>query len=139
MGNGGISNKCLILACLLVIVLLLIQKGKLDFLGGCPDFTPDQYYAFVRDNPIAFVKFYAPWCPHCTKLTGTMDELADAFKGDSSIGIGKINVDKHKDVGNKVGVRGFPTLKLFKNGKAVADYSGQRNVSSFKKFIESHK
>ena len=46
-----------------------------------------------------------------------MDELASKFASDPQVGVAKVNVDKHRDVGDKYGVKGFPTIKLFKNGK----------------------
>ena len=140
MGTKGIGVKCLVFAALLVIVILLCENGKLGFEGGgTPDLTPSEYENFIKKHPVAFIKFYAPWCGFCKRISGTMDELSDSYKNDPKVGIGKVDLDKYKDLASKMGVRGFPTLKIFKNGQFVGDYKGERTVPAFRQFIETHK
>jgi len=80
-----------------------------------------------------FVKFYAPWCGHCKRLAPTWEQLATATKG--SANIAKVDCTQHKSTCQRFGVRGYPTLKLIKDGQVYA-YSGQRTVDAFKRFLD---
>ncbi|KAD6795526.1 hypothetical protein R6Q59_020577 [Mikania micrantha] len=82
------------------------------------------------------VEFYAPWCGHCKSLAPTYESLAAAFKNEEDVVIANIDADNHKDIGEKYGVSGFPTIKFFpKNNKEGEDYEGGRDIDSFVTFI----
>ena len=85
---------------------------------------------FVKEKNNVFVKFYAPWCGHCKRLAPTWDDLAEKVK-DSGIVIAKYDATANEN--ESVDVKGFPTLKYYKNGNAI-DYSGARDLESLKKF-----
>jgi len=80
------------------------------------------------------IEFYAPWCGHCKKLAPTWEELATTAKG--KFGVAKVDCTIEKDLAQKYGVRGYPTIKLFTDGE-VKDYKGQRAVADFVSFVES--
>jgi len=80
------------------------------------------------------VEFYAPWCGHCKRLVPTWEELATTVKG--KFHVAKVDCTVEKDVATANGIRGFPTIKLFHNGK-VSDYNGARTVESFIEFVET--
>lgn len=135
----GVRNKSLVLLCVIIILVTLCisNKDKYEDGPGCPDLNPQQFEETLQNSPITFVKQYANWCPHCTKLTQPMNELANHFSGNDKVSVVKIDVDKH-NVAEKYGVRGFPTLRLYKKGTLVEDYNGPRDVSSLKSFINKH-
>lgn len=82
------------------------------------------------------VEFYAPWCGHCKSLAPTYESLAAAFKNEEDVIIANLDADSHKDLGEKYGVSGFPTIKFFpKNNKDGEDYEGGRDIDSFVTFI----
>jgi len=81
------------------------------------------------------IEFYAPWCGHCKKLTPTWEELATTAKG--KFGVAKVDCTIEKDLAQKYGVRGYPTIKLFAGGE-VTDYKGQRAVGDFVSFVEAN-
>jgi len=83
-----------------------------------------------------FIKFYAPWCGHCKRVAPTWVELAEAFKGNDAVTIADVDCteESSKTVCSGQGVRGYPTLLFFKDGKNEK-YAGGRDLPEFKKFI----
>ena len=88
----------------------------------------------VKSNDNVFVKFYAPWCGHCKKMAPVWDELAKKLQ-DENVVIAKYDATANENEG--VNVKGFPTLKYYKNGNAI-DYSGGRDLDSLLKFVGEH-
>jgi protein disulfide-isomerase-like protein len=86
------------------------------------------------DQP-AFVEFYAPWCGHCKHLTPEFEKLATSAKG-QSVKIVAVDADKHRDLGSRFGVSGFPTLKYFPAHSTEGEaYSGGRTAKDIATFI----
>lgn len=72
----------------------------------------------VIDSPTpVLVDFWADWCMPCKMLGPVIDEVAGDFEG--KIKVAKVNVDTDKDLAAKYGIRGIPTVLLFKNGEVV--------------------
>lgn len=82
-----------------------------------------------------FVKFYAPWCGHCKKLTPIWDELSDVESLKQDFLVAKVDCTQHKDICQRFGIRSYPTLKLFAN-RQVYDYNGGRTLDELKSFLE---
>ncbi|CAM9645545.1 unnamed protein product [Pylaiella littoralis] len=87
----------------------------------------------IAQNPTLMIEFYAPWCGHCKKLAPEYVKAAETLAKDD-LKIAKVDCDQHKDVAQEYGVGGFPTLKLFKDGK-VTDYGGGRTADAITKYI----
>lgn len=77
------------------------------------------------------VKFYAPWCGHCTSLTPLWNQLGDEVSGD--IHVAKIDATKNPAQAVRYQVRGYPTLILVKGDKYYV-YSGERKIDQFLAF-----
>ena len=78
----------------------------------------------------------APWCGHCKQLSPIFDQLGDKFKDNESIVVAKMDATANELEHTKI--TSFPTIKFYKKGdNAVVDYSGERTLEGFTKFLES--
>ncbi|XP_055587019.1 thioredoxin domain-containing protein 5 homolog [Uranotaenia lowii] len=82
-----------------------------------------------------FVKFFAPWCGHCTKLAPTWEELAKTLEHDSSISISKIDCTQYRPICTDFEVKGYPTLLWIEDGKKIEKYSGSRSHEELKAYV----
>lgn len=80
--------------------------------------------------------FWAEWCGPCKMIAPILEELAGEYTG--KVQIAKINVDEHNETPAKYGVRGIPTLILFKGGKVEATQVGARTKSQLAAFLDEH-
>lgn len=76
------------------------------------------------DVPV-LVDFWAPWCGPCKMLGPTIEQLAGEFAG--KVKVGKVNVDDNQDLAARFGIRGIPTVMLFKGGKSVGSFVGLKS------------
>ena len=87
------------------------------------------------EGPV-LVDFWAPWCGPCKMIAPVLDELADEYVG--KLKICKIDVDSHNETPQKFGVRGIPTLILFKGGAAEATKVGALSKTQLIEFINTN-
>ncbi|KAL7950351.1 thioredoxin domain-containing protein [Trichoderma barbatum] len=80
-----------------------------------------------------FIKFYAPWCPHCQDMAPTWEQVAKTMKG--KLNIGEVNCDKESRLCKDVGARAFPTILFFKGGER-SEYQGLRGLGDFIQYAE---
>ena len=87
------------------------------------------------DTPV-LVDYWAEWCGPCKSIAPILDEVAKEYEG--RLKIAKINVDENQQVPAKFGIRGIPTLMIFKNGEQAAVRTGALSKSQLTAFIDSH-
>jgi thioredoxin 1 len=92
--------------------------------------------AVIRSDKPALVDFWAEWCQPCKMLAPTVEELADEYK--DRVIVGKLNVDDNPATATKFGIRGIPTLLLFKGGKVVQQVVGVKSKADIKRMIEEN-
>jgi len=85
------------------------------------------------DKPV-LVDFWAEWCGPCKMIAPALEEIA-AELGDQ-VTVAKINIDENPDTPGRYGVRGIPTMLLFRNGEAVAQKVGAAPRSQIQQWLE---
>lgn len=87
------------------------------------------------EQPV-LVDFWAEWCGPCKLIAPVLEEAASDYTG--KVKILKMNVDENTATAAKYGVRGIPTLMLYKNGKIVATKAGYVTKSQLSAFLDSN-
>ena len=90
----------------------------------------------LKTNDIVVCDFWAEWCGPCKMIGPALEEISDEMKED--VRITKINIDENPTTPQKYGVRGIPTLLLFKNGKVVAEKVGALPKNQLSEWISEN-
>ncbi len=88
----------------------------------------------LKSDMPALVDFWASWCAPCRAIAPIVDEMAQEYTG--KLRVVKVNVDDNPATPGKYGVRGIPTLILFKGGKVVDQLVGAVPKNQIKELIE---
>ena len=99
--------------------------------------TDDSFQQEVLDStePV-LVDYWAEWCGPCKMIAPILSEIADEYQG--RIKVAKLNIDDNPQTPPKFGIRGIPTLMLFKNGNVEATKVGALSKSQLTAFIDTN-
>ena len=88
----------------------------------------------VQSSTPVLVDFWAEWCGPCRMVAPILDDIAQSYQG--KLNVAKLNVDENREVPAKFGIRGIPTLMLFKDGQLAATKVGGLNKAQLTAFID---
>jgi thioredoxin 1 len=88
----------------------------------------------LKASTPVLVDYWAEWCGPCKMIAPILDEVSATYAG--KIQIAKMNVDENRDIPAKFGIRGIPTLMLFKDGQLAATKVGAMSKAQLTAFID---
>ena len=90
----------------------------------------------LQSTTPVLVDYWAEWCGPCKMIAPILDDVAKEYSG--KLKIAKLNIDENQDTPPKYGIRGIPTLMLFKNGNVEATKVGALSKSQLAAFIDAN-
>ena len=90
----------------------------------------------LKSTKPVLVDYWAEWCGPCKMIAPILDEVSKDYDG--RLQIAKMNVDENRDVPAKFGIRGIPTLMLFKDGQLAATKVGALSKAQLTAFLDGH-
>ncbi len=90
----------------------------------------------LKAEGVTLVDFWAEWCGPCKMIAPILDEIAEEYAG--KLTIAKLNIDDNPETAPKYGIRGIPTLLLFKAGEVVATKVGALSKGQLKEFLNAN-
>jgi thioredoxin 1 len=88
----------------------------------------------LQPGSAVLVDYWAEWCGPCKMIAPILDEVAGTYQG--RLTIAKMNVDENREIPAKFGIRGIPTLMLFKDGQLAATKVGAMSKAQLTAFID---
>jgi len=88
----------------------------------------------IKSEIPVLVDFWAGWCVPCKMVAPTVEELSEDYSG--RVKFGKVNVDENREISARFGIRGIPSLLLFKDGEVFEQMVGVHSKQELAKMVE---
>jgi len=110
-----------------------LEKNMSEHIKNVSDgsFTAD----VLNSSQPVLVDYWAAWCGPCKQIAPMLEEVATEYAG--KVTVAKLNVDENQETAAKFGIRGIPTLMLFKNGEVAATKVGALSKAQLTEFLNS--
>ena len=113
------------------------RDPKNSLAGGILHITDDTFEQEVLQSQTpVLVDYWAEWCGPCKMIAPALDQIATEYAG--RLKVAKLNIDENQATPPKYGIRGIPTLMLFKNGNVEATKVGALSKTQLAAFIDSN-
>jgi len=113
------------------------MKGKRKLSSQIAHVTDDSFESEVLQSDLpVLVDYWAEWCGPCKMIAPILEEIVTEYDG--RLKVAKLNIDENPDTPPKFGIRGIPTLILFKDGDIEATKVGALSKSQLSAFIDSN-
>lgn len=131
------GGKIFTLACLIACIVKIYSDDKpITEENDVFVLTDHNFERAIENNPYLLVEFYAPWCGHCKALEPEYAKAAGILKKKGlPIRLGKVDATAESSLGEKFDVKGYPTLKFFRN-KSPINYDGGRQADQIVAWLE---
>ena len=97
--------------------------------------TKENFKKTIETNAFLVIDFWAPWCGPCTQIAPTLEEISEEMK---EVTIAKHNIDDEPNLPTKYGVRGIPTMLLFKDGELKATKVGATSKTDLVSWLKEN-
>merc|ERR1711892_1650697 len=135
----SLLQETMSLSMFVVILCLSLTRGEevdIPMEEGVMVLGNDNFQEALDANSLVLVEFYAPWCGHCKSLAPEYAKAAQTLAAKGSVAkLAKVDATENKELGQKFGVKGYPTLKLFKDGEPQ-EYTGGRTADTILEWVE---
>jgi len=119
------------------VAFFLLGAIALTFAASVLELEKDTFDQAIKDHPLIMVEFYAPWCGHCKRLEPEYEKAAEELEGIAALAKVNADAENNKPLASTFGIKGFPTLKLFRNGNTQpTDYTGERSTQALVSFMK---
>ena len=125
---------------LLFISLAFVSSNEILTEDGVMVLTNDNFKGAIESNEFILVEFYAPWCGHCKRMKPEFVKAAEAMVTMGVNGkLAAVDATKEPKLGKRFEVKGYPTVKYFKNGEFAFDAGAARKEKEIIDFMKDPK
>ena len=100
--------------------------------------TADSFEQDLKHNKYVFLGVFAPWCGHCQSMKPAFEEAATRVRGEAVFASMDGTDTRNAEIMQRLGVKGFPTLKIFVDGKLAENYAGERTADALEHAARKH-